>query len=56
MKQITDLELVVQYILDCEYEDFEENPSQNHIYYIALKISCGELEAREILNDAINKE
>jgi hypothetical protein len=56
MKVLTDNDLIVQYVLDCEYEDFQDNPDKNHIYYIALKVAYGELEANDILNETLNKE
>lgn len=56
MKELSDNDLILQYILDCEHEDFQDNPSKNHIYYIALKVAYGETQANDILNDTLNKE
>jgi hypothetical protein len=55
MQKLSDIDLIVQYILDCEYEDFKENASDNHIYFTALKVAYGETEARDILNETLNK-
>jgi hypothetical protein len=53
---MTDAELLTQYILDCEEEDFIENPSRNHIYYIAYKMAFGVASADARLELILNGE
>lgn len=47
---------VVDYILDTEAEDFEENieeSGQNHIYYTAYKLAFGDRAAYERYRNAL---
>jgi hypothetical protein len=47
---------VIEYVLDTEQEDFYENPTQTHVYYLAYSIKYGELEACKILGEALNEQ
>ena len=47
------LEACIQYIIDHESEDFEENPSESHVYFSAVAFRCGLDEARQELKQAI---
>lgn len=47
------LENVCSYIFETEKEDFEENPSDNHVYYLALELTIGQDEAYKELKQAI---
>jgi hypothetical protein len=53
MEVVKGIDLILQYILDCEHQDFIENPSNIHIYYIALKVIYGKNEADIMLNEAL---
>lgn len=44
---------VLNYIFQHEQEDFQENPSKNHIYYLAYVADCGEALADQALEDAL---
>lgn len=46
---------VLIYVYDCEAEDFSENPSENHVWYIAAKLLMGKEHADKELNDAKNE-
>lgn len=46
--------LCVEYILDTENEDFEENPSREHVLYFALAYKFGEEYAERELQDTIS--
>lgn len=50
----TDIELILQYIFDSELDDFNENPSDNHIYYIAYRLWAGEKNAKVELQKTLN--
>lgn len=54
MKNQKFAELCVEYILDTENEDFEENPSSEHILYYAMAYKFGEDYAKRELEDAIS--
>ena len=41
----------LDYIFDTENEDFHDNPSKNHIYYIALVAAYDSKYARNKLNE-----
>jgi hypothetical protein len=47
-------ETCVNYILDTECEDFDENPSKEHIFYYAMAYKFGENYAIRELKDSIN--
>jgi len=49
MTPIQHLEAVMDYILEHECDDFEENPSASHVYYHAHSFMFGSLDAREFL-------
>jgi hypothetical protein len=42
---------LVDYIQQTEYEDFQENPSENHIYFHSLVVEIGLEKAYEQLNE-----
>ena len=45
----------IRYILDCEGEDFQENPSTNHVYYQALIAGIDKKEADKQLKEALSE-
>ena len=47
-------ETCVDYILDTECEDFDENPSKEHVFYYAMAYKFGEDYAIKELEDSIN--
>lgn len=47
------IEVVLDYILDNEIDDFNENPSNNHIYFHALVVRYGIKNATNELNKQI---
>jgi hypothetical protein len=49
----THTEICVEYILDTEAEDFDENPSRNHVYFSAMCATYGEAHAERELQDAV---
>lgn len=46
MDNLERLKLVLDYIADHEAEDFEENPSTNHVYYHMMCVVFGEVYAQ----------
>jgi hypothetical protein len=51
------LEAITDYVLESEHDDFQEYPSDNHVYFHAYAVFYGELEARKMLKLAEeNKE
>jgi len=46
---------VLNYVLDSELDDFENNPSDNHVYYKAIFSLYGRMVANDILNNALQK-
>jgi len=58
MRQLTNheelmLENICSYILESEDDDFAENPSDNHVYYLALELTVGQDKAYKELKQAI---
>lgn len=49
------LDDVLQYIFDSEYDDFQENPSEHHVYYKAYLLDSGSGAANKMLYDTIDK-
>ena len=49
-----DLEDVVHYIIESEYEDFQENPSEAHVYFKAVSLLEGRKVAMSEMDDALN--
>lgn len=47
---------LAEYILDTESEDFEENASDEHIYYDALIYMFGRKYAKKCLEEALKEE
>jgi hypothetical protein len=43
---------IINYILQNEMEDFADNPSKIHVYYKALVLREGEIEANKYLKQA----
>ncbi len=54
MKNQKFAELCVEYILDTENEDFDENPSKGHVFYCAMVYKFGEDYAKRELENSIN--
>ena len=54
MKNLTPAQRCVEYILDTEAEDFDENPSENHIFYTAMIAKWGKEYADRELADVIH--
>lgn len=52
--QAESLENVLAYIFQHEQEDFNENPSTEHIYYHAIRASSGPKAAKEAYNEALS--
>lgn len=46
---------LIDYVIASEAEDFEENPSEDHIYYTAITLAVGEEEAKKELKEALNE-
>lgn len=46
------LEATINYVLDTEMEDFQENPSNNHVFYHAFVCAYGKQEADKVLERA----
>lgn len=53
MNRNLNINKVCNYILDSELDDFAENPSENHVYYIALAVLESEEVAAKYLEEAI---
>lgn len=53
MNQNDHIDIVLNYVLDKELEDFAQNPSENHVYFHTLAAFEGEEEARKYLYQAI---
>ena len=55
MFTVEKLQAILDYILETENEDFDENPTKSHVYYKALVLQVGEVEAEryyfQILSD-----
>ena len=49
---MNELNAIITYILESEEDDFNENPSTYHVYYKALVVRDGEIEANNILKQA----
>lgn len=49
-----DLEDVAHYVIDTEYEDFQENPSEAHVYFKAVSLLEGRQVAMSEMDDALN--
>lgn len=47
------LKMVLDYIADCEREDFEENPSDGHVYYHMMIVYFGREHADTELEKAL---
>lgn len=47
------LDIVLDYIFQHEFEDFYENPSDNHVYFNAYVVAEGLREANIMLSDAL---
>ena len=45
----------LEYILEAEHDDFEENPSYNHVYYKALAELTSEVHADYTLDITIRQ-
>ena len=53
MKKEIFAEACVDYIFDTESEDFDENPSTEHVYYCAMAYKFGEDYAKRELNSLL---
>ena len=47
------LDLILEYILDSEEEHFNENPTNEHIYYLAHYLKYGKKKSELMLKTAI---
>lgn len=45
----------LDYIFETELDDFLDNPSENHIYYIALVASSGQAYGDKFLSDRLKE-
>lgn len=50
----TSKKLALEYLLDSELDDFEANPSQNHVYFHAMLALHGLSAALDALEEANN--
>lgn len=48
------LDLILEYILQSEEQDFEENPSKGHVYYLAIYLKYGAKTAKTLLKLQLN--
>jgi cation transport regulator ChaC len=46
---------VIDYIMDHEHEDFIENPTKTHVYYLALVVTEGKSTANKIYFETIEE-
>jgi hypothetical protein len=44
---------VIDYIMDHEHEDFIENPTKTHVYYLALVVTEGKSTANKIYYETV---
>lgn len=52
LRMVTD---VLEYILESEVEDFDENPSEAHVYFKAYAAIYGMISADEMLRETIEQ-
>lgn len=55
MNKFSSLDLVLNYIIQHELEDYMEFPSEDHIYFHALAVKYGIDEAKKDLSEALKQ-